>query len=247
MSDRALTIYGTIASVLGLFTSIVTALFTQYKVVSLISLFFVEGIVVLIWLHYAKQKNRTIFPDPYEVELDYLKYVFHNENRMEYESLRVLKVTSPNLPTRHVNSIWSGRGQVSLETPLLNERPPISIDGTTGEIKFSYPLRPHHRFGDTSITFYKLTLQDDTGQNVPELYSSIKMPTKLVIMEVFLKYKQTNQPASLGIVPMGTGGVQPMVTFSRESEIPFDEQTKSYRVIIRHPTQGNMYQLKWDK
>ncbi len=247
MSDRTLTLYGTIASVLGLAASIVAALFTQYKVVSLLSLFVVEAVVILIWLHYAKQKNRTIFPHPYEAELEYLRYVFDNENSMVYEVVVVLKVTSPSLPTKRVSSVWSGRGPVSLETPLLNEKLPMSVDGATGKIEFSYPLSPHHRFGDTAVSFYKLTLRDDTGHNVPELYLSVKRPTKLVIMEVCLKYKQTNPPASLGIVPAGDGGIRPITTFLPESAIQFDEQTKSYRVVIPNPRQGHVYQLKWDK
>jgi hypothetical protein len=92
MTDRTLTILGTVASALGLVISIITVIFTEYKMASLISLFVVELIVILIWTYYAKQKNRVMFPYDYEVGIDAARYVFETESKMTYESTTVIKV-----------------------------------------------------------------------------------------------------------------------------------------------------------
>jgi len=226
--------------------SIITIVFTQYKIASLISLFVVEIFVVVIWLYYARQKNRTLYPYPYECLLRETRYVFESENKMSYEMTEVIKITHPNLTNREIKLFWSGRGLVTLETPLLTHKPQFNIDGKTGEINFAYPTIPDRKFGDTAIVYFILTLEDSTELNIPELYTRITSPTRMLVMEVVLKYKESAKAAVLGNKPL-EGDPYAFLGYQKLADLPFDIKTKSFRSIIPNPILHHNYQIKWEK
>lgn len=225
--------------------SIITVLFTQYKVISLISLFVVEVFVIMIWLYYAKQKTRSIYPYEYECKLRLSRYVFEAENKMSYEVTEILRITNPHVPGRQIKLFWSGRGTATLETPFLSQKPNFTIDGKNGEISFYYPTLPDQKFGDTAIIHFVLHLEDTTSLNKPELYTRITIPTAMIVMEVVLKYKDSALPASLSSTEDGDPSA--FIAFQKLAEIPFDIKTKSFRSIIPNPILHHKYQIKWEK
>jgi hypothetical protein len=246
MSNRTISILGVIVSGLGVIVSIITIVFTQYKIASLISLFVVEVFVIVIWLYYAKQKNKVLYPYEYEIKFRSLRYVFESEDKMCFECTEVLRITHPNVPHKQVRHFWSGRGNITLETPLIPQEPGKHVNGETGEISFNYPTLPASRFGDTVVVRYALHLEDMTGHNRPELYTRIKYPTDLLVMEVILTYKDNSGPASFGHRPVEDDPAA-FLPYQNLIDLPFDTKLKSFRRVIPKPTLHHKYQIKWEK
>lgn len=246
MSDRVIAVLGTIASVLGLVVTIITVIFTEYKVISLISLFVLEIILAFIWLHYVKQKNKVVFPYDHENEYLMLRYVLETENKMEYEIIRVQKITKPNIPKLPLRVFWSGRGNITIESAFSNQKIDYNFDAKTGEISFYYPTPSVYKFGDIVVVHVRMLLEDTTNQNSPELSWHVRVPTKLCVMEVILKYKDGNSPASFNYRPVEGGG-HSLITYQKERDVVFDTKSRSYRVVITNPITHYVYQLKWNK
>jgi hypothetical protein len=246
MSDRTLTVLGVIVSVLGLAVSVITVFFTDYKIAALISLFVVEAAMACIWFFFARQKNKAVYPYPYDCKLRLVRYVFDTPDKMTFELTEVSRITSPNIPEKLVKLTWSGRGKALLETPLLTQKPLLSFDGNSGEISFTYPTAPDRKFGDTSTIHFKLDLDDTSGSNRPELYTRITFPIQLVVMEVILKYKETSEPALVSSRLM-EGQPSPFDSYQKLADLPFDAKSRSYRMIIPTPTLNHVYQIKWER
>ncbi len=247
MSNRTISILGVIVSALGVIVSVITIVFTQYKVASLISLFVIEFFAVVIWLYYARQKNRVLYPYEYESKFRTIRYIFETPNQMSYEYTEVLRITHPNLQNIQTKLFWSGKGNnITIETPLLPQKPALAVNGLTGEIDFDYPTGPTSRFGKTMVVHFTLHLEDSTGDNRPELYTRIKQPTDLVVMEVILKYKDNCEPAACGIRPI-EGDPSAFSSFQRLNDLAFDTKLKSFRSVIPKPVLHHKYQIKWEK
>lgn len=246
MSNRTISILGLIISVLGVIVSAITIIFTQYKFISLLSLFVVEGFVVIIWWLYVRQKNKVLYPHDYESKFRAMKYVFESPNKMTCEVIEVFKITRPYMPRKPIKLFWSGRGQLTLETPLLSQEIKPAVDGLTGEIRFDYPLFPASKFGDVAVVAYKLNLEDATAENKPELYAQVNNPTDLLVMEVILRYKQDAQPAWFGSRRI-EGDPSAFLAYEKIDDIPFDTNLKAFRRVISKPFLHHKYQIKWEK
>lgn len=245
MSDKLISIVGTLASILGLLIAIYSVLFTQYQIFSLVSLIVFESICILIWLYYTKKRNLLSYPHPFEIKCIISRYTYEDDKTMELESIKVVKITKPYADKIEKSLSWSGRGNVKFESLFLNKSPLIKVDGQTGEVTFDYPI-PSSRFGDTIVEQFKLKMTDKTGENIPHLSYHAKYPTDLAVLEVILKYKDNNEPATFGFRTKFREGSS-YTHEQKEKFVPFDLKTRSYRVEIPNPILGYTYAITWKK
>lgn len=242
MSEKSINIIGAIASIIALIITLLTLIFTEYKVISLVSLLIFETICILIWIYYQRQQSKIVYPYQYEAECLVRRYVFESATRMEFEVVGVYRVTAPHLSVLPLSAHWSGRGPLSIESAFLKDNLDFNFDGKTGEISFNFPLSHTHRFGETIPVHFRMKLEDASRQNEPHNSLLIARPVRLLVLETSLKYKEHNPPAILYYMPPSVYRVE-----QKEKEIPFDEATRSYRVIIPNPILGYEYRLKWKR
>ena len=68
MTEKSINIIGAFASVIALVITLLTVFFTEYKVISLVSLLVFETLCILIWIYYQRKKSKIIYPYEYEAE-----------------------------------------------------------------------------------------------------------------------------------------------------------------------------------
>jgi hypothetical protein len=87
-----------------------------------------------------------------------------------------------------------------------------------------------------------MKLEDSSLQNKPHNSLLVARPVRMLVLEVVLKYKQHNPPAALfHTLPSAYRAEH------KERDIPFDEATRSYRVVIPSPLLGYEYSLRWKR
>lgn len=212
----------------------------KYSVLFLIALVIFFATALYIWARYAKEKHLHLYPYEYETECAIVRYTFADRNRMCFELLKVIHVTSPVLNRIPVSLSWSGRGEVKVESRLLKEAIYPVVDEKTGEIRFDYPVVPSARFGDVFIMSYKVSLCDNLEQNEPEIKAIVREPAKLWIFEVALEHKNENPDAKLSYV------AEKSEMECRIGTTPFNPATRTYRVYLPHPVLGYRYILRWE-
>lgn len=234
---------GTIASILGFLASILMIFFTDFKVAALISLLVAETAIVGVVWFYAKRRASLSHPFEREDVLDHVCYRFESLTKISYEVTEIFRVTQSHLDNVPIELTWSGRGKVHVESCLHKGEIQPNVDGQTGKIRFSLPLTEPKRFGDTAMTHYRLDLEDEGHQNVPQLSKNVKRPCQMVIFEVQLNFLQNCGDAKLTWRERDDSDLgQPHFI----KNIPFDKASKTFRVAITDVCVGRKYQLRWE-
>ena len=241
-SDR-LTKWGSLASIVGVVVAIAGLAFSEYKLVSMISLLVFETAVLAVWWFYARKRTLMLYPHEWEELYSHARYVIRDPDRMLFERYMVIRVTSPTLSRIPIKLAWTGKGTLTV-TSVLHQGPlPFAHDASSGVASFDLPL-PMLRFGDTAIVHYAADCQDQAHVNQPLLAKLIERPTGVSIMEAVLEYKEEAPPAKYcyraGAVPL-SGYTTPL------EEVEFDKATRSYRVVTLSPVLDRIYELSWEK
>ncbi len=170
----------------------------------------------------------------------YDRYTFHAENKIEFESFRVVKVISAKLERLPILTQWSGRGNFRITSAFFPEFTQQTDD--KGNLNFDYPIGKTVKFGDTITIQYKYEAIDETGNNIPLFKINFRRKTEYFHLDIILRYKEYAEPAELEYLTEESGH------FPKEvSQIPFDNRTKSYKFAIANPQLNSKYIIKWKK
>lgn len=243
MSDKKITIIGTVASVFGLLLTIYVAMSPKDKVTLLISLILFETIGLIIWIYFVRAKNLLTSPYEYENECVIFREVYESEGKSEMEIINVIRVTTAHLSMLPISVIWSGKGNLKISSDFSGQDIQYNYDGRSGKISFNYPISQSYKFGDTVVIHYRINCDDITGDGAPEMAFFARKPTRLCVLETILKYKETNPPAIFSYA----SEVGAITINTKIKDVNFDEKAKSYRVNIPNPTLNYAYKLTWVK
>ncbi len=241
---RQVALWGAIASIVGLFITAISLVFSKYPVLSLLSLLLFETALICVWWYYQSKVVKRDFPYKREDMLRYERYIFEDRFHIICETLTAIKITEPYLTEIPIKGAWSGRGEISVSSPLHHEPLPLTLDSATGEFIGTYPLLEPKRFGDTAVVYYQMDLKDKSKENKPYYGVNITLPTGLLIIEVQLKQVKNSSPAVFGYYAIEPPRAVPQLQGTKR--IKFDVDTRSYRVVIPNPIIGRSYRLEWE-
>lgn len=170
----------------------------------------------------------------------YDRYTFYSENKIEFESYRVVRVVSSKLEKLPIMTQWSGRGDFKIKSAFFPELEKRTDD--RGNVNFDYPIPAGTKFGDIITIQYKYEAEDETGNNIPVFSVNFRRKTDYFHCDIVLRYKEDAEAAQLEILD------QIESHFPKEiQEISFDKPTKTYKFAVAKPQLNTKYVLKWKK
>lgn len=175
---------------------------------------------------------------------DFSNIIFHtiltieeNDEDFSYETYRCIVVSSIKLPEFNMCPQFDHKSSARLSSKLVTLPDNVEMDDEN-RIIFSYPLPKDNKKGDIIPMHYRLDLKSPKSK-LREWAMHSENDSYIEIHDIVTKYQDKAPDAKL--YKRGLYSIHE--TFVRN--VQFDEETKSYRLILHNPETEYTYILKW--
>ncbi len=175
---------------------------------------------------------------------DFSNILFHsiltvekNDEDFSYEAYRCIVVSAIRLPEFKMTPQFEYRSPVKLSSRLVSLPDSVEMDDENCVV-FSYPIPKNNKRGDVIPMHYRLDLSAPKG-TVRNWSMHSENDSQVEIHDIVTNYQVTAPNAKL---------YKRRIYSSVEifvEDVPFNPETKTYRVVLFHPKAEYTYLIRW--